>query len=209
VFPAYEGLSKSFRTGRLERELQMAQLSATRWSCIAIWWVSLVSFAATNLCVASQRVFIVLLLFISLSTRSGNFWIHLRTNVHSIFNFFFFYPVSIQVPSLVVETPTKVSDNLLNGPSIMIDETRTVAEWYWQERTKAATVNQCPFLHHIPHADSPVIEPRPPQWETGAWTLELWRGLHRVKTEPKVWFDLQLKCHWIKIFLLAYKFRLL
>jgi hypothetical protein len=51
----YESLSKSFRTGRLERELQMVQLSATRRSCIAI----LVSFAAIILCVASRRVFIV------------------------------------------------------------------------------------------------------------------------------------------------------
>jgi hypothetical protein len=55
----YEGVSKSFRTGRLERELQMVQLSATRCSCTAISWVSLVSFAAITLCVASQRVFIV------------------------------------------------------------------------------------------------------------------------------------------------------
>jgi acetolactate synthase regulatory subunit len=52
----YEGVSRSFRTGRLERELQMVQLSATRCSCIAISWVSLVSFAAITLCVASQRV---------------------------------------------------------------------------------------------------------------------------------------------------------
>jgi hypothetical protein len=32
----YDGVSKSFRTGRLERELQMEQLSSTRCSCIAI-----------------------------------------------------------------------------------------------------------------------------------------------------------------------------
>jgi hypothetical protein len=32
----YEGVSKSFRTGRLERELQMVQLSAIKCSCIAI-----------------------------------------------------------------------------------------------------------------------------------------------------------------------------
>jgi hypothetical protein len=32
----YEGVSKSFRTGRLESELQMLQLSATRCSFIAI-----------------------------------------------------------------------------------------------------------------------------------------------------------------------------
>jgi len=32
----YEGVSKSFRTGHLERELQMVQHSATRYICIAI-----------------------------------------------------------------------------------------------------------------------------------------------------------------------------
>jgi len=37
----YEGVTKSFRTGRLESELQMVHLSATRCSCIAILWVSL------------------------------------------------------------------------------------------------------------------------------------------------------------------------
>jgi hypothetical protein len=60
----YEDVSKSFRTGRQERELQMTQLSATRCSCIAIFWVSLVSFAAIPLCVASQRVFIFVYFFI-------------------------------------------------------------------------------------------------------------------------------------------------
>jgi hypothetical protein len=54
-----ESVSKSFRTGRLERELRMVQLSASKCSFIAILWVSLVSFAAITLCVASQRVFIV------------------------------------------------------------------------------------------------------------------------------------------------------
>jgi hypothetical protein len=32
----YQGVSKSFRTGRLEQELQMVQLSNIRCSCIAI-----------------------------------------------------------------------------------------------------------------------------------------------------------------------------
>jgi hypothetical protein len=73
----YEGVSKSFRTGRLGPELQMIQLSAIRCRCIAILWVSLVSFAAITLCVASQRVFVVVVV-ISLSTQSGNFWIHPR-----------------------------------------------------------------------------------------------------------------------------------
>jgi hypothetical protein len=59
----YEGVSKSFRTGRLERELQMIQLCATRYSCIAILWVNLVSFAAITLHVASQRVLIVVSIY--------------------------------------------------------------------------------------------------------------------------------------------------
>jgi hypothetical protein len=39
--------------------MQMVQLSATRCSYISILRVSLVSFASVTLCVASQRVFIV------------------------------------------------------------------------------------------------------------------------------------------------------
>jgi hypothetical protein len=49
----------------------MVQPSATRCSCVAILWVSLVSFAAITLCVASQRVFIVLVYFVM--TQFGNF----------------------------------------------------------------------------------------------------------------------------------------
>jgi len=55
----YEDVSKSFRTGRLERELQMLHLSATRCSYSAVLWGILVSFDAITLSVASQRVFIV------------------------------------------------------------------------------------------------------------------------------------------------------
>jgi hypothetical protein len=77
----FEDVCKIFRTGRLERELQMIQLSATRCSCIAIMWVSLVSFAAITLCVASQRVFIVAVVIYFVTTQSGNFWI--RTAYHA------------------------------------------------------------------------------------------------------------------------------
>jgi hypothetical protein len=55
----YELVSKSFRTGRLERELQMVQFSTTECSFVAILWVSLVNFSAITVHVASQRVFIV------------------------------------------------------------------------------------------------------------------------------------------------------
>jgi len=65
----YEGVSKSFRTAYLERELQKVQLSATRCSCIAILWVSLVSFDVIPLCVASQQVFIVVVYFVIDSVR--------------------------------------------------------------------------------------------------------------------------------------------
>jgi hypothetical protein len=59
-FPKYTRVyRKPFRTGLLERKLQMVQLSATRCSCIAILRVSLVSSAAVYLCVASQRLFII------------------------------------------------------------------------------------------------------------------------------------------------------
>jgi hypothetical protein len=59
----YKSVMKSFRTGRLERELQIVQLSATRCGCIIILCVSLVSFAAITLCVASQRVCIVAVVY--------------------------------------------------------------------------------------------------------------------------------------------------
>jgi hypothetical protein len=55
---SYKVVSKSFQCGCLEQELQMVQLSATRCICIAILWVSLVSFATIILCVASQWMFI-------------------------------------------------------------------------------------------------------------------------------------------------------
>jgi hypothetical protein len=64
VNPNVSGLA-----GCLERELQMLQLSATSCSCIAILWVSLASFAAITLCVASQRVFIVVVHFVIDSVR--------------------------------------------------------------------------------------------------------------------------------------------
>jgi hypothetical protein len=79
----YEGVSKSFRSGSLERELQMVQLSATRCSCIAILWVSLLSFAVIILCVASQWVYCCCLFRYRLSPETFgytlvNYWIILR-----------------------------------------------------------------------------------------------------------------------------------
>jgi hypothetical protein len=47
----------------------MVQLSATRCRCIAILWVSLVSFAAITLYVASQREFIIVVYFVVDSVR--------------------------------------------------------------------------------------------------------------------------------------------
>jgi len=55
---------QSFRTGRLEREVQMVQLSASRCSCIATLWVGVVGFVAITLCIASQRVFVVVVVVV-------------------------------------------------------------------------------------------------------------------------------------------------
>jgi hypothetical protein len=57
----------------------MVQLSASKCSCIATLWVSLVSFTTMTLCVASKLV------FISLSTQSGNFWTHPRIRVFTLY----------------------------------------------------------------------------------------------------------------------------
>jgi len=81
---SYECVSKSYRTGRLERELQMVKLSSTRCSCIAILWVSLVSFNAITLCVASHLGFTVVSVYFVM-TQSGNFWIHPRTYYFILF----------------------------------------------------------------------------------------------------------------------------
>jgi hypothetical protein len=48
--------NQKFPDCSLQQELQMVQFSATRCSCIVIFWASLVSLAAVTLCVASQRV---------------------------------------------------------------------------------------------------------------------------------------------------------
>jgi hypothetical protein len=64
-----EDVSKNFRIDCLEWELQTVQLFTTRCSYIAIFWVSLVSFAAITLCVTSQRVFIVVGYFVIDSVR--------------------------------------------------------------------------------------------------------------------------------------------
>jgi hypothetical protein len=45
--------------------------------CIAILWVSLVTFSAITRCVASQRVLIVAVVYFFIDS-SGNFWIHPR-----------------------------------------------------------------------------------------------------------------------------------
>jgi hypothetical protein len=54
----------------------MVQLCPIICSCIAILLVSLVSFAAITLCVATQRVFIIVYF------QSGNFWIHHRVYMY-------------------------------------------------------------------------------------------------------------------------------
>jgi len=71
----YERISKTFRTGHLEREMQMVQLYATRCNCTAILCVSLVSFANIILRVASQWVFVVVI-FLWLSPENFGYTVY-------------------------------------------------------------------------------------------------------------------------------------
>jgi hypothetical protein len=70
----YEGVSKSFRTGRLERELQMVQVSATSVQLYR-YFVSHSSefFHHNPLCYFSTSVYCCKRTFM---TQSGNLWIH-------------------------------------------------------------------------------------------------------------------------------------
>jgi hypothetical protein len=69
LYYTYEGVTKSFRTGRLERELQMVQLSTTKCNFIAILWVILVRSATITLCVASRVFTIIVVYFVIDSVR--------------------------------------------------------------------------------------------------------------------------------------------
>jgi len=60
----YEGVSRIFRTGRLEQKLQMVRLSANRFGRIAILLVILVGFAAITPCVASRWVLLFIVYFV-------------------------------------------------------------------------------------------------------------------------------------------------
>jgi hypothetical protein len=61
--------------------IEKCEWYSTRCSCISILCVSLVSFAAITLCVASERVIPKVSIY-SLSTQSGNLWVHSRTISH-------------------------------------------------------------------------------------------------------------------------------
>jgi len=98
----YEDVPKSFRTDHLERELQMVKLSATRCSCIAILWVSPASFAVITLCVAFQRVFIVVYFVIDSVVK--------LLNMPS-----YMFPVSQEVLGLWASFPRGRADGLRNA----------------------------------------------------------------------------------------------
>jgi hypothetical protein len=74
----YVGVSKSFRTGRLERKLQMVQLSAIMRSCDILCQSSEFHHHNTLCCFSTSVLLLLLLLLISLSNQSGKFWIHPR-----------------------------------------------------------------------------------------------------------------------------------
>jgi len=72
----YESVSISFRSGRLERELQMVQLSALG-----------AGFAAITLCVNSQRVFVVVIIYFVIesvrkSLDTPSYFLFFRTHIN-------------------------------------------------------------------------------------------------------------------------------
>jgi hypothetical protein len=102
----HEGVSRSFRNARLERELQMLQLSATRCSCVTILWVSLVSFASIILCVASRRVLIVVVVVLYFAIDSVRQLLD-TPSYHEYYGESYQYPafVSFQILALNYRTP--------------------------------------------------------------------------------------------------------
>jgi hypothetical protein len=95
-----------FRTGRLERELQMIQLSATRCSYIPI-----LCFAATTLCVAFQRVFVVVVVVVYFVINS----------VRKL----------LDTPSYVIINSERLSDFFKGGMDICIEEGSLWTRWIY------------------------------------------------------------------------------
>jgi hypothetical protein len=66
----------------------MVQLSATRYHCITILSVSLVSFVAITLCVASQQVFIVISIYFIINSvqklLDTPLCVHARAHTHTL-----------------------------------------------------------------------------------------------------------------------------
>jgi hypothetical protein len=131
----YEGVSKSFRTGRLERELQMVQLSASRCSCMAILWVSLVSFAAITLCVVSQLVFSVIVFHFVIDsgrqlfdtpsyTRARK---HARTYIHTYIHTYIYMNNMIRKWPLTSRSSITINRNLKLDISRFANDQITVA----------------------------------------------------------------------------------
>jgi hypothetical protein len=82
VYPEVSGLASWNKNCKLYSSLP---LGAVVW---LFCWVSPVSFAAMTLYVASQQVFIVVVVIYFVMTQSGNFWIHLRIHISEPSNSF-------------------------------------------------------------------------------------------------------------------------
>jgi hypothetical protein len=86
----------------------MVELSDTRCSCFAILWVSLVSFAAI-LCVASQRVFIVVVVYFVIDsvrkisdTPSYMTFVWDTVFTHALLSVYYLVPVARPIKSLII-----------------------------------------------------------------------------------------------------------
>jgi hypothetical protein len=139
----YDCVSKNFRTGRLERELHIVQLSATRCSCIATMWVSLASFAAITLCIASQRVFVVVSVYFVIDSVRKLLDTPSYT-VSSIHTAASTYMPSLNIPEM-------------SGPELQKDATQT----YWTLNKRHSLQSHSNLHTNI--LSSPLVSINPPE----------------------------------------------
>jgi hypothetical protein len=112
----YERVLKCFQTGRLKQEMQTVQLSATRYSCFVILWVSLVSFATITLCVASWVFIVVSIYFIIDSVWKLLYTpLHIQSTLFQSTNILILYGqiFLLQAPSQIVQAFKQKTQTLL------------------------------------------------------------------------------------------------
>jgi len=152
----------------------MIQLSATRCSCIAILWVSLVSFAAKTLCVASQRVFIVAVVYFvinsvrkPLDTPSHKPVLHVK-----YFTFNYKYSSTSRNAEVTFSKMASYRRMNLNNSFAMPHRNKKQNLWNMSILKSLETLNQIRLLARaVRTAKSLVVHIRDCRWWTSGWAM--------------------------------------